>query len=99
MSIRPKYGVTIPESIRERLALAKEMKEFKDTIRSFENWLVGYMVYLPLYGLDVDCINYSPKVGFKIALSGKGIDPSVVKMKTSLINTGTYTKSKTSKNR
>lgn len=97
VSLMKKYGVFIPASLRERQGNAKELKELKDTIRSFENWVVGYMAYLPLNKLEVDSISYAPDEGFKIALSGKGIESIVVKMKTSLIGTGRPADSKTKK--
>ena len=85
VSLMKKYRVTIPANLQKRQENAKELKMLKDTIYYFENWLVGYMAYLPLKKLEVDSINYSPEAGFKISLSGQEVEPTVVKMKTSLI--------------
>lgn len=86
VSLMKKYRVMIPAILRERQENAKELKELKDTIRSFENWLVGYMAYLPLKRLEVDSIHYSPQEGFKIVLSGDDFKSSVIKIKTNMLH-------------
>lgn len=97
VSLMKKYEVSIPAELRKRQEDTRELKELKDTIRSFENWIVGYMAYLPLKKLEVDSISYAPDTGFKIALSGKRIESTVVKMKTSLLGIGNPIDSKANK--
>lgn len=81
-----KYNLATPQSIIHQCETAQKQKALRDTVRAFENWIVGYMAYLNSGSLDVDYINYSPDDGFKICLSGQNQSPILVKMRTSFIN-------------
>lgn len=82
VSLMTKYDLPIPTSISRRLAQAKEQKELRDAVRSFENWIVGYIAYLNSETLEVESIIYSPHTGYTINLTGKDVTPTRIRMKT-----------------
>lgn len=82
VSLMTKYDLSIPTSIHKRLEQTKEQKELRDAIRSFENWLVSYIVYLKSETLEVESIIYSPHTGYTINLTGKDVTPTRIRMKT-----------------
>lgn len=86
VSLMKKYEVAIPLSIRQRHDIALEQKAMRDNIRAFENWIVGYMAYLPKTQLEVNSIYFSPDSGFRVCLSGTNVAPVVVKMQTSIVD-------------
>lgn len=97
VTLMRKYKVAVPTTILRRHVFAKEMKELRNNVRSFENWVVGYVAYLPLKYLEVHSIYYSPDVGFRISLSGNNIDPTTIKIKTSIVAHDSLVKRKQSK--
>lgn len=87
VSLMTKYNLQIPLSIRRRQEIASEQKELRDTVRAFENWIVGYMTYLSSGEIEVESVSYFPDSGFRIDLTGKGITPISISMKTSIATT------------
>lgn len=70
VSLMKKNSISVPQDVLNRqLALFRQQK-VHDTVRSFENWLVGYMTYLKLDDVEVESIYYSPRTGFLVKFVG-----------------------------
>lgn len=70
LSLIKKNQLPIPQDILDRSKTVSESKELRKTIRSFENWLVGYISYLKPGTPEIDTIYYSPQNDFVITFVG-----------------------------
>ena len=76
ISLMMKFNVPIPNRITSLRASLQVKKQLRDTIRDFENWLVGYVAYLRVDHLAIDSIYFSPGTGFKIIFAAE--DSSII---------------------
>lgn len=65
-----KQGIPIPQDVRTHQLDLQKRIELKQSICYFENWLLGYMVYLDLDGLTIDSVYYSHRTGFLVKFEG-----------------------------
>ncbi len=76
ISLMMKFNVPIPNRITSLRASLQRKKQLRDTIRDFENWLVGYVAYLRVDPLAIDSIYFSPGTGFNISFAAE--DSSII---------------------
>ena len=66
VSLLTKNNLSVPQDVRDRRLALTRQQELKDSIRKFENWLVGHMTYTKMEDLEVESIYYSPRTGFMV---------------------------------
>ena len=44
--------------------------ETRSSVKYFENWLMGHLLYVDLEGFTIESLYYSPRVGFLVKLEG-----------------------------
>ena len=59
-----KNNLSIPQDVLIRKKELSRHIELRERIRSFENWIVGHMIYLGEH--EVESILYSPRLGFLV---------------------------------
>lgn len=70
ISLMDKHGIPVSHEIQLHQRDLQKKNDLKNTIRNFENWLVGHLIYLNLEGLTIESIYYSPRTGFLVKFEG-----------------------------
>lgn len=65
-----KNGMSVPEEILLHRRNLQRIIVLKKSIRDFENWLVGHIMYLDFGSLILESVYYTPQSGFLVKFEG-----------------------------
>lgn len=68
-----KHGIEVPSDIKVHQNVIQRKNETRSSVKYFENWLMGHMLYVDLEGFTIESVYYSPRVGLLVKL--EGLDP------------------------
>lgn len=68
-----KHGIDLPYDLQIQQHDIQQKNETRSSVKYFENWLMGHLLYVDLEGFKIESLYYSPRVGFLVKL--EGMDP------------------------
>ena len=68
-----KHGIAMPSDIKIHQNDVQRQNETRSSVKYFENWLMGHLLYVDLEEFTVESVYYSPRVGLLVKL--QDLDP------------------------
>ena len=70
VSLLVKHNIEVPTELRTLQDAIQKRKDLYSSIKCFENWLIGHLVYTKFERLNLESVYYSPQLGFLVKFVG-----------------------------